>query len=82
MTTKGRYYMTPGGYKLDVDNHGNVSLTEPGEIRPSCSSKAVTVLELSVADISELAAMFDEAARDLQPETSVGAAPWSVRAVS
>lgn len=68
MTTKGTYYITPGGYKLDVDNHGNVTLCEPGEIRPSCSSKPVTVMELSVADISELAAMFHEAARDLERE--------------
>ena len=68
MTTKGTYYITPGGFKLDVDNHGNVTLCEPGEIRPSYASKAATVLELSVADISELAAMFEEAARDMERE--------------
>lgn len=69
MTTKGRYYMTPGGYKLDIDCHGNVQLTEPQSPNSYSSAGKAIVLDLCPEDINELAAMFGEAARDLQPET-------------
>lgn len=68
MTTKGRYYMTPGGYKLDVDIHGNVQLIEPQAANSYSRAGWVGVLDMSLEDINELAAMFDEAARDMERE--------------
>jgi len=56
-----RHYITDSGFRLTIDEDGNVSFREP---EPRLSRVPSVAVELELADLQELADIFGQAAID------------------